>query len=105
MISCKPTYQIILHLVIIADDRITGEDALTRCLFYNNHCVTFETILYLEAVFASPPARVLFWRHVYDGHNVPHLRSRETDVENKVNSNSKRLHEEIKYDGASYIPQ
>lgn len=69
--------------------------------FYNNHCVTFEIILYLEAVFASPPARVLFWRHVYDGHNVPHLRSRETDGENKVDSNSKRRGD-YKYD-VSYI--
>lgn len=91
----KPTYQISLHFVIVADDTVTGEDALTTCLFYNKHRVTFEAILYLEAVFASPPARVLFRRHVYDGHNVPHLRSTETDGENKVDSNSRRLYEEI----------
>ena len=42
------------------------------------------TMTHLKAVFPSPPARVLFRRHVYDWHNVPHLDHRESDDENKV---------------------
>lgn len=30
-------------------------------------------VVHLETVFASPPSRVFFGRHVYDGHDVPHL--------------------------------
>lgn len=38
----------------------------------------------LEAVLPSPPARVLFRRHVNDGHDVAHLRRRATDGQSKV---------------------
>lgn len=53
-----------------------------------------RAVIHLEAVLPSPPARVLFRRHVYDGHDVSHLRRRETDGQSKV----KRIqnHQEIK---------
>ncbi len=43
-------------------------------------------MVYLKAMFPSPPACVFFRRHVYHRHNVPHLHHRESDGENKVSS-------------------
>lgn len=54
-----------------------------------------RAMIHLEAVFPSPPARVLFRRHVYDRHDVSHLRRGGTDGQSKVKTHSESSGDQI----------